>query len=471
MWKTGGFSAGAEVHDPSVIKDKGSYYIFGTHMVSAKSSDLRTWNVFSHGVNAENELFDNLFDHEEGKEPAAFSFVGKFRNGGYDVWAPDVIYNKVMKKYVMYFCTTSSYIKSCICFATADCVEGPYHYQDRFLFSGYTGEDIKKHNLEKCMRENPWNYAGEQYDNLRWPNCIDPDAFYDKDGKMWLVYGSWSGGIFLLELDQATGYPIRPKEDKESHTDAYYGKKLLGGGHHSIEAPHITYDAKSGWYYLFLSYGELVEKGGYQMRLFRSEHVDGPYRDAAGKEMYTFTDHKDYGLKLMGNYNFPSLAQAYMAPGGQTAFEDGDGKLYVVYHQRFKGKGEYFEPRVHQLFRTREGWLTAAPFAAAGEKLKEEGYSCEEITGTYYLVNHGTDISDRVHEPVEIQLLADGKVTGSFSGTWRAENGTPYFDIALAEKDYTGVILKMNDEAGNEVMCFTAAGSTNECIWGVKYES
>ena len=63
------------------------------------------------------------------------------------------------------------------------------------------------------------------------------------------------------------------------------------------------------------------------MRLFRCDTVDGTYTDAAGKDMYLFVEHKDHGLKMMGNYTFPSLTQTYMAPGGQTAFEDEDGKF------------------------------------------------------------------------------------------------------------------------------------------------
>lgn len=98
--KKGGFTAGASVHDPSVIKDNDTYYIFGSHMESAKSTDLRNWTGFSSGVNAENKLFDNLFDGEEDGDPAAFTYVGKNEEGGYSVWAPDVIYNKKMGKYV-----------------------------------------------------------------------------------------------------------------------------------------------------------------------------------------------------------------------------------------------------------------------------------------------------------------------------------------------------------------------------------
>ena len=57
-----------------------------------------------------------------------------------------------------------------------------------------------------------------------------------------MVYGSWSGGIFLIEIDEETGYPIYPEADEENHVDSYYGKKLLGGYHNSIEGPHIMYD-------------------------------------------------------------------------------------------------------------------------------------------------------------------------------------------------------------------------------------
>ena len=167
------------------------------------------------------------------------------------------------------------------------------------------------------MGTDPRPYTAVSYDNNNWPNCIDPDVFYDEDGRMWMVYGSWSGGIFLIEIDEETGYPIYPEADEENHVDSYYGKKLLGGYHNSIEGPHIMYDKTSGYYYLFLSYGNLQAKGGYQMRLFRCDTVDGTYTDAAGEDMYLFVEHKDHGLKMMGKFiHSQSLTQTYMAPGG-----------------------------------------------------------------------------------------------------------------------------------------------------------
>ena len=47
-----------------------------------------------------------------------------------------------------------------------------------------------------------------------------------------MVYGSYSGGIFILKMDKATGKPL-PGQG--------YGKKLLGGNHSRIEGPYILY--------------------------------------------------------------------------------------------------------------------------------------------------------------------------------------------------------------------------------------
>ena len=91
-----------------------------------------------------------------------------------------------------------------------------------------------------------------------------------------MTYGSWSGGIFLLEVDPATGKPMYPGEDSTTEDgriiDRYFGIKLSGGYHQSGEGPYIVYDEKTDYYYLFVTYGGLAAKGGYNMRLFRAEN-------------------------------------------------------------------------------------------------------------------------------------------------------------------------------------------------------
>lgn len=466
----GDFVAGVSVHDPSIVQAKDSYYIFGSHMEAAQSKDLRKWKSIATGVNSSNRLFDQLFEPDY----KAFAYVGKNDQGGYSVWAPDVIYNKAMGKYVMYFCTTSTFIKSNLCFAVADNIEGPYTYVDTLLYSGFTEDTISQINfydimpkatdLKKYLKK-PW-----EFDNMQWPNCIDPTVFYDNAGKLWMVYGSWSGGIFLLEIDEETGYPIHPTADSEKDIDPYYGKRLVGGLHNSIEGPYIMYNEATQYYYLFVSYGILTREGGYQIRCFRSKNVEGPYTDAAEAAMGAVPNHSKYGLKLMGNYRLPGNTRAYMAPGHCSLFTDTDGKMYMAYHTRFDTGSEYHEPRVHQLFVTKNGWLTAAPFATEKEDLKSGGYQYDDMSGTYYLLNHESDISKDIHIGKEVKLSRKGKISGEIEGTFEIEEGTSNITIAIDEVIYQGVILDMADEAGNPTRCFSAVGSNNQTIWGVHYK-
>lgn len=462
---------GISVHDPSIVKAEDNYYIFGSHMEAAESSDLLSWKSFASGVNKKNPLFDNLFS----EDMKAFEYVGKYTDGGYAVWAPDVIYNKAMNKWVMYFSTSHDYRTSNICFATADKVTGPYTYQDTILYSGFTSMTAEKTNFIEIMGEDAKvrDYlTAAQYNNLKYPNCIDPTLFYDKEGRMWMVYGSWSGGIWLLEIDETTGYPIHPETNEETHTDKYFGKYLIGGIHNSCEGPYILYDEESDYYYLFISYGELTREGGYQIRQFRSENVEGPYLDATGNTLGYESNHSAFGVKMMGNYLLPSLETAYMAPGHNSALIDGNGKRYLVYHQRFDSGTEYHEPRIHQMFINEDGWMVAAPFATGDEELKADGYqSKSEIAGTYYSVNHGTDIGSEIHSYQRMELKKDGQVImdGKKVGTYSITEGKCFITLVIEDITYKGIVIEMKDEAGNFTRCFSVVGNNNETIWGVHY--
>lgn len=469
--KVGAFSANASLHDPFIIEgDDGTYYCYGTHMTAATTTDLRTFKMWGDGVDEGNRIYDNLLE-----EPFdAFSFVGKNSDNWYSVWAPSVIYNDTTDEYLMYFCTTSSYIMSNLCYATSKNIDGPYHYQGTVIYSGFTKPNAKKTNYYEIMGED--TTVRDRYitvvgfNNQLWPNAIDPAMFYDEDHRLWMVYGSWSGGIFLLELDPETNEPIHPETDDANEVDAYYGARLLGGGHHAIEGPYIQYDSDSGYYYLFLSYGNLQQQGGYQIRVFRSETPDGPYTDAAGNTLGINDDldhFENYGTKLMGNYTLPSLAQTYMAPGGQSAFSS-DGKLFLVYHQRFKKMDEYHEPRVHQMAVNEEGWICVFPFATNGESLSEAGYKNADLSGTVYLLNHGLAVDAKVNEAVKCNF-ADGQISGGLTGTYEVKEGTNFADITVDGTTYHGVLIEMTDEAGNNTFCFSGVGDNNESLWGVKY--
>ncbi len=472
----GVIAAGVSVHDPSIIKADGTYYIFGSHMESAKGTDLRTWTRLGTGYQSDNSVYGDLF--ADGLH--VFDYAGSANSliptddGTYHVWAPDVIYNETTGLYYMYYCTTSTWNTSNLCYGVSENVEGPYEWKGALIYSGFTKDTLAQTNVldyvdEEYALKNYTSNDGRDYNFSYYPNAIDPTVLFDRDGRMWMVYGSWSGGIFLLELDPQTGEVIHPKEDAANGVDPYFGRRLLGGDHRSIEGPYLLYDAASDYYYLFVSYGSLVRTGGYQIRVFRSENVEGPYVDMNGGAPSRFNEHSEFGLKLSGNYFLPSMKVAYMATGHNSAFVDDDGKRYIVYHTRFNNGTEAHAPRVKQFFVNKEGWPCMLPYATGGETISETGYDKKEIAGEYFVVNQGTGIDSVIAEPFMLVLTEKGNVFGDgIEGTWEMTKGTYYMHITYNDQEYSGVFCSMKDEAGTDVMTFTAVGN-NQSLWGVKY--
>lgn len=475
--KTVSTTADAAVHDPSILAVDGTYYIFGSHMSAAQSIDLQTWDMLTAGYTPNNKVYTDIINYDSGE----FAFTGSKSSivptddGTFHVWAPCVIYNKAQGLYYMYYCTSSTFNASTLCFGTSENPEGPYEWKGNLIYSGVTVNNIAETDILDYVDQETavakyTTKAGYEYNYEEYPNAIDPTVFYDEDGRMWMVYGSWSGGIFLLEIDEQTGLVIHPEADEANDVDPYYGKRLLGGGHQSIEGPWIEYDEEAGYYYLYVSYGELTREGGYQIRVFRSKTVDGDYVDMNGASPDESTAHEYYGLKLSGNYYLPSLEVAYMATGHNSALIDDDGKRYIVYHTRFDNGSEMHTPKVKQYFLNEEGWPCMLPYTTRDETISEDGYSKDEIVGRYYVVNQGTDISSEIDEPIILYLNKDGSVTGEeVEGTWSASDGSYYMKITYDDKEYSGVFCAMKDEAGTDVFTFSAVGS-NESVWGVKYE-
>ena len=55
------------VHDPSIVKVDGTYYVFGSHMAAAKSTDLMGWEYISNSV-SDTPLFNTY-------QMASFGFI------------------------------------------------------------------------------------------------------------------------------------------------------------------------------------------------------------------------------------------------------------------------------------------------------------------------------------------------------------------------------------------------------------
>lgn len=520
------------VHDPSVVWDPSSqrYYIFGSHRDNAWSTNMMTWNKVSvpwATANSNNAANSAAFTtpqvtkvKKDGKE-VDFNFNAqawsKRGNTSYNVdgnmWAPDVIYNKAMNKWCMYLSVNGDYWYSSIIMLTADKITGPYRYQAPVVISGFhTGTSYKDTDLEIVLGEQsslPSRYAVGNNWGRRYPNCIDPCVFYDEAGKLWMSYGSWSGGIWMLELDEATGlrdydvtYKLAGSGDGVT-VDPYFGKKIAGGYYVSGEASYIEYIG--GYYFLFITYGGLAaggvandyNNGGYQMRVFRSSNPDGPYVDSKNTAAVFSSYQLNFGPKendgnrgvnIFGAYsNWGNLltgganeASGERSQGHNSIIAAEDGRTYLVYHTRFQNWGEGHQVRVHQVFQNEDSWLVAAPFEYTGERIKsaqistKQKIATEKIPGKYKVLVHSymLDHTKKAYNtPKEVTLSSDGTISGDYSGSWSVRNGTSYITIKLGSDEYKGVMIEQTLEPKNDkAPCFTALRSaTGVTVWGYKY--
>ena len=512
------------VHDPSVVWDPESktYYIFGSHRDNAKTSDMMRWTKVtvpwatassSNAANKDAFTTPQVTTVKKGGVDVnlpQFNAVnwsakgGKSYNVDGNMWAPDVIYNKVMNKWCMYLSINGDSWYSSIILLTADKITGPYRYQAPVVISGFkNGTEFKDTDLELVIGSQstlPSRYATGSKWGDRWPNNIDPCVFYDEEGKLWMSYGSWSGGIWMLELDENTG--LRDYDVEYSLTgtgngiteDPYFGKKIAGGYYVSGEASYIEYIG--GYYFLFMSYGGLAAGGnpndynigGYQMRVFRSEKPDGPYKDSnnisavynsyqlnfgakanSDRGVNIFGAYTDWGNQTKGNYGERSQ-------GHNSIIAAEDGRTYLVYHTRFQNAGEGHQVRVHQVFQNKDGWLVAAPFEYTGEEVKSadiassQQVSTDRIPGTYQLLIHKYRLDHTQKEaakPVEITLSADGKISGGATGTWAATAGTSYVNFVISGTAYRGVMVEQTLEPKDEkTIAFTGlASKTGVTAW------
>ncbi len=81
------------VHDPSILKVKDTFYIFGSHLAAAKSKDLMNWDTIATGVANGNALIPNV--KEELKEALDWAQTDT-------LWAADVIQLADGKFYMYY---------------------------------------------------------------------------------------------------------------------------------------------------------------------------------------------------------------------------------------------------------------------------------------------------------------------------------------------------------------------------------
>ncbi|GAB4525558.1 MAG: arabinan endo-1,5-alpha-L-arabinosidase [Anaerolineae bacterium] len=264
-----------DVHDPVMIKHEDYYYLFctGGGIPVRRSRDMLDWRIARGG-----QVFP-LMPEE------AFAYVPNATN----LWAPDIsFYND--KYHIYYSISTFGSNHSAIGLATNTTLnpdDEAFEWVDQ-------GIVVKS-------------------DNPDFYNAIDPNLILDEEGTPWLAFGSFWGGIKLVQLDLDTGKPA--EEIPTLHALA-----TREDNDRAVEAPFII--RRHGYYYLFVSFDFCCRgvESTYNVRVGRSETITGPYVDRDGVSMM-----EGGGTQV----TFPT--PRFLGPGHNSIFTE-DEQDYIVYH-------------------------------------------------------------------------------------------------------------------------------------------
>jgi arabinan endo-1,5-alpha-L-arabinosidase len=474
----------ANVHDPAIIKEGDYYYVFSTDAQFGittykgihirKSQDLINWEWVGTALDLSSvqDQIDYVAYNRDGERVDFF-------------WAPDIIKRPNDQGGYEYwlFYSNSSFGQrtSSMALAKSDHIEGPYVF-DR--------EILRTHQ----------SIGGT-------PNAIDPAVFVETvndEEKMYLSYGSWSSGIFIIELNPETGAPLieqtlierevvvntatagvtvnQVKMVPASSDDSAFGVRIANIW--TAEAPHIM--KYGSYYYLFITNGRNLTYD-YEVKVFRSESIFGPYVDEKGYFAIASTNQdnfRHFGNKLTDSYHFTQMNsnqgfnRGWAAIGHNTTLED-EGKHYFVSHYRgtFMDKDRFFLG-VREMFFIND-WPLIAPHRYVGpthidisNAFLQGDYQIHILDNTISNASLNDNIISIVNHSRLVHLsnerVSDHHflVTGDMEGKWRVlENDL--LEIEIEGKTYIGIFIPaFSYEKDDFVLSFSARSNEGVSIWG-----
>lgn len=459
-------------HDPSIVEYGGYYYVCTTGWGDGgnqirRSKDLIHWEKTGTTFSAD------LGRPYSGRSPAGRAWTAELNEvaeachapgiTSVHYWAPDIIRCPEKDGFWLYSCAVY----------TADL--GQTDGSDRACIFLCYSEDLTPGSFEyvgmifqSCL---PKGNQAEAY-----INAIDPQIIFTPEGGMYMAYGSFHAGLFMIELDPATG--LRKAGMNQVYTDAevqafnneressgsdgakYCGTQIASG---ELEAPVVArhdgvniYDDEgsvtetiASRYYLMGSYGTLA--ASYNMRYGISDNsVTGVYRgyhepDEEGEMLDSSDGTRGNGYKFMGAYQFvyndgtPMSARAeYFDDATQQTVSDATVayKVYAPGHNdlytsrginisarinRYDANdtssllGGSFALFVNQYYLNSQGMIVINPNRYAGERLRTvTAKEVAEITNGNYQLLVMQDNSYAAMQSSAVQFTFNGTDGGSF---------------------------------------------------------
>jgi arabinan endo-1,5-alpha-L-arabinosidase len=302
-----GQSASIQVHDPVMIKQDSTYYIFctGWGISVWSSTDMKNWK-------AQKPVFPQA--------PGwALKAVPGFKG---HIWAPDISFFK--GRYVLFY-SVSAFGKntSCIGLAsnkTLNPLSTDFQWQDQGKI------------IESIPGKDDWN-------------AIDPNLVTDDNGKPWLSFGSFWSGIKLVQLkNDLSGLLVKPEFIALASRPRSNATDLSNAGDGAIEAPFII--RHGNYFYLFASvdYCCRGNNSNYKVIVGRSDNITGPYTDNTGRSLL----QGGGTLVIQGDHNWPGV--------GHNGLCSSDGLDYMVFHAYDAGDKGKPKLMIRKMKWDNQGW-------------------------------------------------------------------------------------------------------------------
>lgn len=188
----------------------------------------------------------------------------------------------------------------------------------------------------------------ESEKNVHPYNAIDAGVFYDENtSRMWMTWGSFWDGIFITELDPATGKRITPNSQTINIAARAQGS--------AIEASYRM--QRDGFYYLFVNWGSCCQgvNSTYNIRVGRGTSPTGPFEDRSGVAMTSG-----------GGDLFLGTEGSFIGPGHFGAFSE-DGVDYFGYHYYDRSNNGAAMFDIEELAWSADGWPLLAANLPPGD--------------------------------------------------------------------------------------------------------
>jgi arabinan endo-1,5-alpha-L-arabinosidase len=295
------------IHDPVMIKQDSTYYLFCTGMgISCYSStDMNHWTK-------EAPVF---------KEPPAWAVKAVPGYKGH-TWAPDISYHNG-KYWLLY--SVSAFGKNTSCIGLAENV-----------------------TLDPDSKDFKWVDHGKLIQSVPgrddW-NAIDPNMIYDQDNHPWVCFGSFWDGIKMVQLKDDLSALKEPEAwfSLAKRQRAFNGQDTAAGDG-AIEGPFIF--KKENCYYLFVSFDYCCRglNSNYKVMVGRSRELKGPYLDKNGVPM----TEGGGSVVVSGNRRYPGV--------GHCGVYDFNGQDYIIFHGYDRVKGGMPRLLIEKLKWDANGW-------------------------------------------------------------------------------------------------------------------